>query len=247
MYRVLRPGGRAVFSEPGAEHSKTAESVNMMKEYGVLERDVIVSEIYRLAKAVGFRRMILKPFVSPEHVELDYEEFTTFREGGKVSTPYLTPQEVATFIEQFHPLFYLEKGGERPMTSATASPELLRASIRIKGCPDRIRKGEKVKVVAICENTGQSLWLSKPRPFGGYVTFGVKVLTPTGRLLDDGKGRQLLSEDVPPGSRIEVVSELALEELEAGRYRLLFDMVNEQVHWFQHKGSEAVERWLEIV
>jgi len=28
---------------------------------------------------------------------------------------------------------------------------------------------------------------------------------------------------------------------------VLFDMVNEQVHWFQHKGAEVVEQWLEIV
>jgi SAM-dependent methyltransferase/glycosyltransferase involved in cell wall biosynthesis len=247
MHRVLRPGGRAVFSEPGAEHSKTPESVNMMKEYGVLERDVILSEIYRLAKAVGFRRMILKPFVSPEHVELNYEEFPSFKKGAKVSSAYLTPQEIATFIEQFHPLFYLEKGGERPLTSATASPELLRARIVIKDCPGRVGQGQRIRVVALCENTGQSLWLAQPRPFGGHVTFGVKVLTPAGRLLDDSRGRQLLSEDVPSGGRTEVISEVSLEGFKPGRYRVLFDMVNELVHWFQDKGSEAAERWVEIV
>ena len=72
----------------------------MMREYGVLERDVVLSEISQLAKAVGFRRMILKPYVSPEHVELDYEEFTAFKEGKKVSSPYLTSQEIADFIER---------------------------------------------------------------------------------------------------------------------------------------------------
>jgi hypothetical protein len=44
-----------------------------------------------------------------------------------------------------------------------------------------------------------------------------------------------------------VVTEVSLEGFEAGRYRLVFDMVNEQVHWFQHKGSEAAERTLAIV
>jgi hypothetical protein len=105
-----------------------------------------------------------------------------------------------------------------------------------------------LKVVALCENTGESLWLATPRPFGGYVTFGVKLLTASGRLLDDTRGRQSLSEDVPPGGHIEVVSEVSLDGCEAGRYRLLFDMVNEQVHWFEHKGgAEVVEQWLEIV
>jgi ubiquinone/menaquinone biosynthesis C-methylase UbiE/glycosyltransferase involved in cell wall biosynthesis len=80
MHRVLRSGGRVVFSEPGSEHSKQPESVHMMKQFGVLERDVVLSEIYEFAKSAGFRRMILKPYVSPEHVELDYEELNSFRE-----------------------------------------------------------------------------------------------------------------------------------------------------------------------
>jgi ubiquinone/menaquinone biosynthesis C-methylase UbiE/glycosyltransferase involved in cell wall biosynthesis len=248
MWRVLRSGGRAVFSEPGAEHSKHPESISMMREYGVLERNVILSEISQLAKVVGFRRMILKPYVSPEHVDLDYEEFASFKAGIRVSSPYLTSQEIADFVERFHPLFYLEKGGKRLLTSASAAPELLRAKIVVRKCPTRARKGEILKVVALCENTGESLWLSAPKPFGGYVTFGVKLLTATGRLLDDTRGRQSLSEDVPPGGHIEVVSEVSLEGCEAGRYRLLFDMVNEQVHWFQHKGgAEVVEQWLEIL
>lgn len=246
MHRVLRSGGRAVFSEPGSEHSKHPESVHMMKEFGVLERDVVLSEIYKLARSTGFRRMILKPYVSPEHVELDYEELHSFKEGRKVSTPFLTSQEVADFIERYHPLFCLEKEGERPLTSANASPELLRANITVKEYPKRVRRGEVMKVVALCENTGQSLWLSKPRPFGGYVTFGVKLLTVAGRLLDDGRGRQPLTQDVPPGRQIEVITEVPLEGLDAGQYRVLFDMVNEQVHWFQHKGSEAAEQTLEI-
>jgi ubiquinone/menaquinone biosynthesis C-methylase UbiE/glycosyltransferase involved in cell wall biosynthesis len=248
MRRILRPGGRAVFSEPGAEHSKHPESISMMKEFGVLERNIILSEISQLAKTVGFRRMVLKPYVSPEHVELDYEEFTSFKEGKRVSSPYLSSEEVAEFIERFHPLFYLEKGGKRPLTSASAPPELLGARIVVRKCPARVRKGEILKVAALCENTGESLWLAAPRPFGGYVTFGVKLLSASGRLLDDTRGRQPLAEDVPPGSHIEVVSEVSLEGCEPGRYRLLFDMVNEQVHWFQHKGGvEVVEQWLEIV
>jgi SAM-dependent methyltransferase/glycosyltransferase involved in cell wall biosynthesis len=247
MYRVLRPGGRAVFSEPGAEHSKHPESINMMKEFGVLERDVIVSEIAQLAKEVGFRRMVLKPFVSPEYVNLDYEEFALFRAGKPVSAAYVTPQEIATYIERDHPLFYLEKPGERPLTSATAAPELLRARITLTACPHQVRRGERMRVVARCENTGRSLWLSQPRPFGGYVTFGIKLLTRDGRLLDDSRGRQLLPQDVPPGSQVEVAAEVSLEGLVAGWYRVLFDMVNEQVHWFQHKGSEVAEQLLEIV
>jgi ubiquinone/menaquinone biosynthesis C-methylase UbiE/glycosyltransferase involved in cell wall biosynthesis len=246
MFRVLRPGGRAGFSEPGEEHSKSPESILAMEQYGALEKDVVLSEIHDLAKSVGFRRMLLKPYVRPEMVELDYEEFGRFRAGEKVSGAFLNPPEIASFMKG-QPVFCLEKGGTRPLTSASAPTELLRAKIVIKECPARVKRRGSLKVVALCENVGQPLWLSKPTPFGGYVSFGVKILTPDGRVLDDIRGRKPLSHDVPAGSGIEVMTEVPVDGLAPGHYRVLFDMVNELVCWFQSVGSPVVERWIEIV
>jgi ubiquinone/menaquinone biosynthesis C-methylase UbiE len=246
MFRVLKAGGRAVFAGPGDEHSKSPESIVAMEQYGAVEKDVILPEIYQLAKEVGFRRMILKPYVLPDMLELDYEEFDRFKEGRKVSSAFLTAPEIAEFIRG-HPLFCIEKGGVRVLTSATALAATLRAKILIQECSRRVHQGGSMKVVALCENVGESTWLSKPRDFGGYVTFGVKLLTPHGRVLEDNRGRQRLQHDVPPGGRVEVVSEVSLEGFEPGSYRVLFDMVNELVCWFQSSGSEVVERWIEIV
>jgi ubiquinone/menaquinone biosynthesis C-methylase UbiE/glycosyltransferase involved in cell wall biosynthesis len=245
MCRVLRAGGRAVFAEPGDQHSKSPESILAMEQYGALEKDVVLSEIYQLARAVGFRRMLLKPYVQPGMVDLDYEEFERYREGGKVSTPFLTPPDVAEFVKG-QPLFCLEKAGVRPLTSARAPAETLRARITVQECPTRVPRQGRLRVVALCENIGQSTWLATPREFGGYVTLGVKLLTPDGRVLEDSRGRQRLSRDVPPGGRIEVRSEVSMEGLAPGRYRMLFDMVNELVCWFQSVGSETVERWVEV-
>jgi ubiquinone/menaquinone biosynthesis C-methylase UbiE/glycosyltransferase involved in cell wall biosynthesis len=246
MCRVLKPGGRAVFAEPGDQHSKSPESILAMEQYGALEKDVVLAEIYQLARAVGFRRMALKPYVLPEMVDLDYEEFDRFREGKKVSGAFLTAPEVVDFLKG-QPLFYLEKGGTKLLTSASAPSALLQAKLIIKECPSRVRQGGSLKVAALCENVGQPTWLAKPTPFGGYVTFGVKLLTADGRVLEDSRGRQRLSCDVPPGGRIEVVTEVSLAGLQPGSYRVLFDMVNELVCWFQSVGSAVVERWIEIV
>jgi SAM-dependent methyltransferase/glycosyltransferase involved in cell wall biosynthesis len=246
MFRVLKAGGRAVFAEPGDEHSKSPESIVAMEQYGAVEKDVVLSEVYRLAREVGFRRMTLKPYVLPEMVELDYEEFDRFREGRRVSGAFLTVQEIADFIKG-QPLFCLEKGGARALTSATAPAATLRAKILIKECSRRAQQGGSMKVVALCENAGESTWLSKPRDFGGYVTFGIKLLTPEGRVVEDSRGRQRLRHDVPPGGHIDVVSEVSLDGFKPGSYRVLFDMVNELVCWFQSIGSEVVERWIEIV
>jgi len=247
MYRVLKAGGRAVFSEPGNEHSKAPQSINAMKQYGVLEKDVELSEIHRLAKEVGFQRMVLKPYVYPEHVDLSFEELEPFRKGDRVSTANVSHEEVAAVLERGHALFYLEMPGEKPVTSATARPELLRARLSLRECPVRIGRGQVMKIIAVSENNGESIWLAKPRPLGGHVSFGVKLLSSDGRLLDDTRGRTSLSMDVPPRAAIEVTAEVSLEGLAPGRYRLLIDMVNERVCWFQDMGSEVVERPLEIV
>lgn len=246
MCRILKAGGRAVFAEPGDQHSKSPESILAMEQYGALEKDVVLSEVYQLARAAGFQRMILKPYVVPDLLELDYEEFERFSAGDRVSNPYFTPSEIAAFVRA-QPLFCLQKPGTRPLTSANAPSATLRARIVVKECPTRVPHQGRFKVVALCENIGESLWLARPREFGGYVTLGVKLLTPDGRVLEDDRGRQHLMHDVPPGGRIEVVSDVSVEGFQPGRYRVLFDMVNELVCWFQSVGSEVVERWVEVV
>jgi hypothetical protein len=50
-------------------------------------------------------------------------------------------------------------------------------------------QGQTIKIAALCENVGESLWLSNQRAFGGYVTFSVKLLTPDGRVLEESRGR----------------------------------------------------------
>ena len=245
MCRILKAGGRAVFAEPGDQHSKSPESMLAMEQYGALEKDVVLSEVYHLARAVGFQRMTLKPYVLPELLELEYEEFEHFSKGGRVSNPFFTPSAIAAFVRG-QPLFCLQKAGTRPLTSANAPAATLRARIVVKECPTRVPYQGRFKVVALCENVGESLWLARPREFGGFVTLGLKLLTPDGRVLTDDRGRRHLMHDVPPRGRIEVVSEVSVEGLQPGRYRILFDMVNELVCWFQSVGSDAVERWVEV-
>lgn len=45
--RVLRPGGIAGFSEPGPNHSKAAHSQFEMKNFTVVENDVVMADIWQ--------------------------------------------------------------------------------------------------------------------------------------------------------------------------------------------------------
>ncbi len=54
MARVLRPGGLAVFHEPGPEHSRTADAQYEMRTFEVIENDIDVHRIWAAAQDAGF-------------------------------------------------------------------------------------------------------------------------------------------------------------------------------------------------
>ena len=70
IHRVLRPGGRALFSEPGRGHAANETSVSAVGGYGVQERDVIASTLVADCTRAGFSRVVLKPLA---HVVPWYE------------------------------------------------------------------------------------------------------------------------------------------------------------------------------
>jgi SAM-dependent methyltransferase len=245
MHRVLRPGGRAAFSEPGSLHSQSPESVRAIEEFGALEKDVVLEQVHALAREVGFERMVLKPYLYPEHVDLDFRDYEGFRRGYYPPGTRVDPWTVTEIFHKSHVLFCLEKGGTPEPTSVNAPPGLLRAALRvavepIEGAPGALR------LAASCENTGGSTWIAAVQPTGAHVTFGVRIVRDDGRLVDDLRGRTALPRDVRPGETVEVLASLTLEGLPPGRYRLVFDMVAERVAWFSDLGSPTVEHPVEV-
>jgi len=57
IFRVLQPGGRAVFSEPGTAHAVEPLSQFRMREERVMEKPVSLAHVRRLAMEAGFSRM----------------------------------------------------------------------------------------------------------------------------------------------------------------------------------------------
>src|SRR2546427_12858433 len=53
LARVLKPGGIAGFCEPGPNHSKTAQSQFEMRNYTIVENDILMGDIWAWAKAAG--------------------------------------------------------------------------------------------------------------------------------------------------------------------------------------------------
>jgi SAM-dependent methyltransferase len=244
MYRVLKGDGRAAFSEPGCIHSKSPVSIREMEESGVLERDIVLSDIYDKALRTGFREVTIRPMLNLNNVDFTYLRWQRFLNSmpGPVEE-YL--QNVRDSVEKYNPIFTLHKGlTERRRDSR--KPGLLQARIEIVEAPDTVIYGSEMIFKFLVKNIGDTLWLSENRKFGGYVTLGAKLLAGDKRTIDDKLHRASLPRDIKPGESVEVLTCLAAP-LEKGKHVLKFDLVCEKIMWFESAGSEPVLVQVEVV
>ncbi len=113
MARVLKPGGIAVFHEPGPEHSGTADAQHEMAHYAVIENDIDVHAIWHAAQACGFSdiRMALPALQSPVVRLSDYDRIA----AGRPSMPDLRDamQNIFDFSYNLR-IFALHKRGAAP-------------------------------------------------------------------------------------------------------------------------------------
>jgi SAM-dependent methyltransferase len=77
IHRVLKPGGRAVFSEPGTAHAVQPLSMFRMREERVVEKAVSLPLIRRLAIGAGFTRMKVVPLRSSAAYVFEYASANT--------------------------------------------------------------------------------------------------------------------------------------------------------------------------
>lgn len=90
FHRVLRPGGRAIFVEPGARHSTSPETVAFVqaqKQHDPtwIERDVVLEEIHEIAVAAGFADgLSVVPVPHPQSLHTySMGEWSQFRSGDQ--------------------------------------------------------------------------------------------------------------------------------------------------------------------
>ncbi|MBI3885499.1 MAG: methyltransferase domain-containing protein [Opitutae bacterium] len=111
MYRVLVPGGRAVFVEPGARHASSPETLRFLTENKKpdwwIERDVNLQEINDLARAAGFLELRVRPFVLPGMSDF------TFTDWYHISDNPVGQQNILRELRRFcwddRVIFYLDK------------------------------------------------------------------------------------------------------------------------------------------
>jgi SAM-dependent methyltransferase len=243
LSRVLVPGGIAGFAEPGPEHSKSGQSQYEMRTTGVIENDIRIEEIWRLAQPAGFTDLKLAVFLL-EPLFFGIEKFEYFLRGERASIHEFT-EATRTFLQNQRN-FFLYKGTPEPRDSRYRLG--LTGQISLSGASLNLKEGEPVKLQAVVTNNSKSVWL--PASVGaGTVMLGCHVYYADGSVfresyqwvaLTPGEGRKIF-----PGETVEVDVELL--PLPPGEYILEFDLVSNNVCWFTMNGSEVVRVSAEVL
>jgi ubiquinone/menaquinone biosynthesis C-methylase UbiE len=244
IHRVLKPGGRAVFSEPGTAHAVQPLSAFRMREEQIIEKPVSLPHIRRLAIEAGFTRMRVVPLRSAGTYAFEYEARSADEERLRQmwsDTLLHSPREHARFV--------LDKGDDPPADTLLPAHQLvgrLNGRIEAEQAPSVVQHGESFTDRLRITNAGTVTWKARGRRFGGQVTCGLKICSEAGDVLREDLGRTSLPHDVAPGEQITVDIAVA-GELGPGRYLLRYDMVVEGVTWFESQGSSCFVRKLEIL
>ena len=243
IYRVLKPGGRAVFSEPGTAHAEAPLSEFRMREESVVEKPVWLPHIHRLALAAGFTRMTVVPLRAATTYTLSYTATPQDRE--KLVAMW---EDTLKHSPREHARFALHKGDDPPADTLLPPQQLtgrLRAAIELEIVCAEIRQGGTFADHLRITNTGSVTWKGRGRRFGGQVTCGLKVCSERGDVLREDLGRTPLPHDVRPREKISIDMKV-VADLPPGRYELRYDMVVEGVTWFEFQGSECPRRSLRV-
>lgn len=236
LARVLKPGCRAVFAEPGLDHLDADETRRAIREHGQDDRPFDVLSFLKLAKETGFKHAMLTATLQSPLRLLPLEEIDLYL-SGQHPRAHLTPRGVLDILQRRQPYVMLEREGVRPKSAR--HPGILKCDLRIDDVPTALRRGARFTVTVHAFNAGDTVWDARPQRRGGFVTVGCKLLTTEGRLVNDALGRTFLPRDVPPGETVSVPVTIRLpRNLTSGPYQLQFDLVDEQICWFSDTSTE---------
>lgn len=115
FYRVLAPGGRAIFVEPGARHSTSPETIAFVETYKKddpdwIERDIVLEDIDVISKLSGFSDG-LRVIPVPHPLALQkytMQKWSEFRKGDATQRK-LFDDQLASLNYFDRVIFYVEK------------------------------------------------------------------------------------------------------------------------------------------
>jgi SAM-dependent methyltransferase len=236
MARVLAEGGIVAMCEPGPGHSQSADSLREVAATGVLENEIVLGELDAAARAAGFGGACLVPISLAAAREVPVPSPGRPAVGRALLERLTAPPAGPYYL-------VLHKG---PWCPTTRAPGRLAADIEVvapRG-PLAATPGVGLALRVRVVNRGDTRWLATAVESPGWARLGAHLYRatgpPPGELVDFDWFRGPLPRDLEPGE--EAIFEAGLPPVEEpGAYRLVFDLVAEQVTWFAERGSPTLD------
>jgi ubiquinone/menaquinone biosynthesis C-methylase UbiE len=237
--RVLKEGGVAGFQEPGPNHSRTAQSQFEMRNFTVVERDILIKEIWATAAEAGFESIGLAVFTA-KPFQLSVDDYEDFVNRGAAADRYI--DHVLPFARDRR-VFFLRMPGGNVLDSREREGLLAEIAVDVESS----EVTTELTGVARLKNTGTAAWLPASAETGP-VRLGAHLYDSTGRLLDRDWARMDLPSlhPVVPGTELTLPFSIPVD-LPPGEYGVEFDLVAEHVAWFSINNSPTASVSISVV
>ncbi|HWN85923.1 MAG TPA: methyltransferase domain-containing protein [Vicinamibacterales bacterium] len=267
--RVLDDDGMALFSEPGRGHADAAVSTAAVRDFGVLEQEILIGPFIHHCREAGFEHVTVKPLLqSVPGFDLTLDQWESWSrlaastrprralaklafaaaelvglgKQGPLFEETLAVHMVRTVrqVVEHHPVIVAAKRRQ-----ATFAGPQWRASIRVQPL-EPVARGRAVTMTVTATNTGAATWRARSASGIGHVTLGVQLLDAEERLVTRDYHRVALPHDVAPGQAVALSFECPVPP-EPGRYGMKLDFVAEGITWFETVGSTPASLTLGVV
>jgi ubiquinone/menaquinone biosynthesis C-methylase UbiE len=229
--RILRAGGIVAFHEPGPTHAFSPQSQYEMKNYGVIENNIITERIWSVASANGFGdiKMIMntqQPFI------YSLEDFNSALSENRPSSFYEEMGRRVVNDFENKRIFIITKMGDEQVDSrrkTTLGGEIIVREFNFNPSTRDFTARLTLR------NIGTGRWMVSGGELGS-VNVGVRLFSSDGTCLDGNYSRhQVLTTEIPPGGErmIEIGFPITYE---IDNFIVEFDLVSELVSWFSEVG-----------
>jgi tRNA (mo5U34)-methyltransferase len=182
----------------------------------------------------------------PEVAESAYNWFLPSLDGAVALLKAVGFREVSVFAVHGDRAVIVCRDPDTTVESGATGA--LSANLQLADGPTTCRPGDHLTYRVNVGNQGSAPWRARPEHGSdeGVVRLGAHLLPP-----DDGDipvwdfGRADLDADVPPGGEASMDITLRAPD-RPGRYQVEFDMVAEQVAWFEDRGSPVIRSDLRV-